>query len=115
MLYLLAVLAGGAFAAWLYTRLSISAEPNRRSLAASGIVGAVGGVLLMWLIQVGIGGALNTAGTILVLLVIAITVIPVVAVSILGARKVNDRRISAKLQWERSHPHVSGLHSDRDE
>jgi hypothetical protein len=115
VLSLLALLAGGALAAGVYHRFWSVGDPNSRSLVAAGVGGAIAGWLLLWVIQTGIGRIVSGAGTVLVLLVIAATVIPVVAVSLLGARKANDVRISAKLRWERSHPHVSDLHADGEE
>lgn len=115
MLSLLALLTGGGLAAGVYHRFWSVGDPNSRSLIAAGIGGAIAGWLLLWVIQTGIGRIVSGAGTVLVLLVIAVTVITVVTVSLLGARKVNDVRISAKLRWERSHPHVSDLRADGDE
>jgi hypothetical protein len=114
MLSVLALLAGGALAVWLHRRFSIAGD-SPYGMAIAGAGGAAAGFLLLWLIQTGIGRALSMVGDLLVLLVIATTVIPVVVISILGARKAHDIRIRTKLRWERSHPQVSGLHAHNDE
>jgi hypothetical protein len=115
MLSLLAILAGGALGAGLYQRFWSEGDPAVQSMAAAGITGAIGLWLLVWLLQTGVAKVLGTVGTLFVLLMIAVTVIPVVVISLLGARKVDDVRVRTKLRWERSHPHVSDLHEGRDE
>jgi len=114
MRYVLALLAGAALAVSIYRRFSAQRD-SPYAMAATGLAGAIAAFLLLWLIQNGIGKAFSILGTALVLLMVAVTVIPVVTISILSARKAHDVRISAKLRWERSHPRVTGLSRDRDD
>jgi low affinity Fe/Cu permease len=115
MLYLLALVVGGAAGAWLYQRTPAVAAFSRQSMAISGLIGAVAALLVMWLFQVGIGGALNTAGTILVLTLVTACVVSVVTIAVLSVRKADDVRIRSKLRWERKHKRVPGLRSSDDD